>query len=314
MAGLSCARALQDADVQVTVFDKSRRPGGRMSTRRGDGWQCDHGAQYFTARDAGFRAEVERWQRAGVVSLWQPRLHVLSGTDRHQPDTALQRFVGTPRMSAVPAFMASGLKTSMQATIQQLQHGPSGWQLRSAEQGWLEQHFDAVVLALPAPQAVPLLQDLLPQLAQLASTTVMRGCWALMLQFAAPVLLPFDAAFVNAGPLRWLARDNSKPGRPGGESWLLHATAEWSEAHLEHDHAEVSALLLRAFAELGGPDAESWSLHRWRYADTAAARTEGYGWDATVRAGLCGDWLNGGKVEGAWLSGRLLAERIVQDL
>jgi predicted NAD/FAD-dependent oxidoreductase len=25
---------------------------------------------------------------------------------------------------------------------------------------------------------------------------------------------------------------------------------------------------------------------------------------------LCGDWLNGGKVEGAWLSGRGLARRI----
>jgi HlyD family secretion protein len=29
-----------------------------MSTRRGDDWQCDHGAQYFTARDPDFRAEV----------------------------------------------------------------------------------------------------------------------------------------------------------------------------------------------------------------------------------------------------------------
>jgi predicted NAD/FAD-dependent oxidoreductase len=38
-----------------------------MSTRRGDGWQCDHGAQYFTARDPGFRAEVARWQAAGVA-------------------------------------------------------------------------------------------------------------------------------------------------------------------------------------------------------------------------------------------------------
>ena len=25
-----------------------------MSTRRGEGWQCDHGAQYFTVRDARF--------------------------------------------------------------------------------------------------------------------------------------------------------------------------------------------------------------------------------------------------------------------
>ncbi|MGA8880775.1 MAG: FAD-dependent oxidoreductase, partial [Azonexus sp.] len=50
IAGLSCATALQQAGLKVSLFDKGRGPGGRMSTRRGDDWQCDHGAQYFTAR------------------------------------------------------------------------------------------------------------------------------------------------------------------------------------------------------------------------------------------------------------------------
>ena len=48
IAGLSCATALQQAGLDVSLFDKSRGPSGRMNTRRGDGWQCDHGAQYFT--------------------------------------------------------------------------------------------------------------------------------------------------------------------------------------------------------------------------------------------------------------------------
>ena len=61
MAGLSCARVLHEAGRQVTVVDKSRGLGGRMSTRRGDDWQADHGAQYFTARDADFINEVARW-------------------------------------------------------------------------------------------------------------------------------------------------------------------------------------------------------------------------------------------------------------
>jgi len=29
---------------------------------------------------------------------------------------------------------------------------------------------------------------------------------------------------------------------------------------------------------------------------------------------MCADWLNQGKVEGAWLSGRRLAENIIQSL
>jgi len=34
-------------------------------------------------------------------------------------------------------------------------------------------------------------------------------------------------------------------------------------------------------------------------------------WEAQAGLGLCGDWLNGGKVEGAWLSGQSLAEQIL---
>ena len=68
IAGLSCARALAASGVHVTVFDKSRGSGGRMSTRRGEGWACDHGAQYFTARDPLFQAELARWQAAGVAA------------------------------------------------------------------------------------------------------------------------------------------------------------------------------------------------------------------------------------------------------
>ena len=187
---------------------------------------------------------------------------------------------------------------------------PAGWQLTSAEQGPLAARYDAVVLAVPAPQALPLLQ-VAPTLARLAAGATMRGSWALMLRYAAPLALPFDAAFVNAGPLRWIARDNSKPGRGAQETWLLQASAEWSEAHIEDSPEMVAAALLAAFAELGAPPPASWVAHRWRYADSAPPLALGCAWDAALGLGVCGDWLSEGKVEGAWLSGHALATRIL---
>jgi predicted NAD/FAD-dependent oxidoreductase len=138
-------------------------------------------------------------------------------------------------MTAPASYLASTLSVQASTSIQQLRRQTHGWQVFSAEHGWLETCFAAVLLAVPAPQAAPLLQQPAPELAALAGSAVMRGCWALMLRFAAPVDLPFDAAFVNQGPLRWIARNSSKPGRSGEETWLLHACAEWSEAHLEED-------------------------------------------------------------------------------
>lgn len=317
IAGLSCATALQQAGLKVSLFDKSLGPAGRMSTRQGDGWQCDHGAQYFTARDPDFRAEVARWEEAGVAGLWKPRLKVFAGPSSQVRDSTLERFVGVPGMTAPAGWLADTLALSPQTTIKQLQRHKEGWQLFALEHGGLPERFTAIVLAVPAPQAATLLQQASPalvQLAALAGSVVMRGSWALMLRFAKPLELPFDAAFVNQGPLRWIARDSSKPGRSGTETWLLHASAEWSEAHLAEDADNVAAILLHAFEQLGGASPQAWTAHRWLYADSEPALDIAYAWQAEYSLGLCGDWLNGGKVEGAWLSGRALAQQLVHSL
>jgi renalase len=314
IAGLSCAAALHDSGLAVRVFEKSHGAAGRMSTRRGDGWQCDHGAQYFTARHPDFRAAVGRWLQAGVVAPWTPRLRVLGGAAGHSTDPTVERFVGLPGMAAPGRRMAETLNLTTQTTVVQLRRQADGWQLCCAEQGWLDQRFDAVVLAVPAPQAVPLLAPASPQLAALAASAAMRGCWALMLRFAARVELPFDAAFVNDGPLRWIARDSSKPARSGPDTWCLHASAPWSEAHIERDKDTVTARLVAAFRALGGPAPNALTAHRWRYADTEPALDAGCAWHDGDALGLCGDWLNGGKVEGAWRSGKLLAERVAHTL
>ena len=315
IAGLCCARVLADSGVRVSVLDKSRGPSGRMSTRRGEGWACDHGAQYFTARDPLFQAEVARWQAAGVAQAWQPRLVVFDAEGRRSGDGAAPaRHVGTPRMTAPARLLAEGLDLRLQTTVTALQRYDHGWEIATAERGLLAEAFDGVLLAVPAPQALPLLQPLAPALAALAGTARMQGCWALMLRFEAPLALDFDAAFVNCGPLRWIARDTSKPGRSGPETWTLHASAEWSAAHLEDGADAVAAALIAAFRALGGAMPLAWSAHRWRYAITDAATAGGCAWDAAAGLGLCGDWLNGGRVEGAWLSGHALAQRVLADV
>ena len=340
IAGLSCATALAQAGLDIALFEKSRGPGGRMSTRRaaagppGPGgepsceatWQCDHGARYFTARDPAFGAEVARWQQAGVAAPWTPRFQVLGGgstdgevrndfgDDLSDNLSDSPRWVGTPRMTAPAQWLAAPLALRLQTTVSALHPQPGGWALSSAEHGRIDARFDALVLALPAPQAAALLQTAataVADLAALAAAVPMRACWVLMLRYPAPLALPFDAAVVGGGPLRWIARDNSKPGRSGGETWLLQASPDWSALHLEDSPDAVAAALLAAFNAQGGPAPQAWTAHRWRFADAAPAARPGAIWQGDRGIGLCGDWLHGGGVEGAWLSGRQLAQALL---
>lgn len=311
MAGLSAGQSLRAAGHRVQVFDKSRSSGGRLCTRRGEGWQADHGAQYFTVRDPLFDAEVQRWIVAGAAALWAPRLQTLGGAGGHRLDPSVRRYIGTPRMGAPVRLVGDGLPLQTQATITALHRDGTHWQLASAEQGPLPARFDTVLLALPAAQAAALLATTGSPLAALARGITMRGCWSLMLRFALRVDVDFDAAFVNEGPLGWIARDSSKPGRGGRETWVAQATPQWSEQHIEATPDQVLAELLPAFATWTGAQPLESTAHRWRYADCDQPAKVGSVWSATEQLGLCGDWLNGGRVEGAWLSGRHLAAQLL---
>ena len=154
IAGLACAQALVAAGALVQVFEKSRGVSGRMSTRRGEGWQCDHGAQYFTAREPAFRAEVQRWIDAGAAALWTPEMRVYDGAEAGRftsHSSRVDRFVGTPGMTAPGRLLAASLCVHCNATVDSLQRTHDRWFLHTAEGGRHETSFDIVLLAMLIP-------------------------------------------------------------------------------------------------------------------------------------------------------------------
>jgi renalase len=332
VAGLSCATVLHQAGMDVTVFEKSRGVSGRLSTRvvaeseTTPAWQCDHGAQYFTACDPCFAAEVERWVKAGVAQLWQPRLQTfeikkLEGETFLPKTNDTKRFVGYPRNNTPAKWLAQSLQVQAETTIIGLQKKQQQWLLSTKEHGELPQLFDDVLLAIPAPQAAVLLNEAAPALADLSASVKMQPCFALMVQMHQPLSVAFDGLFVHHNLLSWIARDSAKPGRASTanitqETWVLHANSQWSEAHVDDDKSIVSEHMLAAFLTLVNADAaavQSHTIHRWLYADCPQYLSCGYQLDAAQRIGLCGDWLNGGKVQGAWLSGYHLAQQLLRN-
>ena len=299
MAGLSCGQRLSRLGHEVRLFDKGRGPGGRMATRRmedgGTTLHFDHGAQYFTARDPRFVEQVAHWEASGVAARW-----AAAGDDA---------WVGTPAMNAPLKAMAGELGVQFGTRIEQLVRDGEGWQIDG--EGAPDARFDAVLVAVPAEQAGPLLQPHAPAMARLADQTASDPCWTLMAGFEAPLALVQDT-LRQRGPIGWAARNNAKPGRASEECWVVQASPEWSRAHLEDNAETVAAALLAALAEANGgplPRQLGATAHRWRFARSGTAGEEAL-WDAEQRIGVCGDWLIGPRVEAAYMSGLLLAEAV----
>jgi predicted NAD/FAD-dependent oxidoreductase len=298
LAGLTCATRLVAAGHAVHLFDKGRGPGGRMSTRRvatplGEA-SFDHGAQYFTVRDAGFRAQVDAWVTASVAAPW--------------PAAGPDAWVGVPAMNAPVKQMAAALDVRWAAQVDAVAHGADGWSVSGA--GLEAGPFEAVVVAIPAEQAGPLLLPHRPDWSALARATPAEPCWTVMAAFAGRVDAP--DTLNEAGAIGWAARNSAKPGRSGPEAWVIQAGPAWSREHLEQTPDQVCPALLEAFARRVGsmPEMLHGSAHRWRYAKSGKAGA-GSLWNLELRLGVCGDWLLGPRVECAWLSGNGLAEAIL---
>ena len=319
LSGLVAARNLHQAGNQVTVFEKARGPGGRMSTRRQEDYAFDHGAQYFTCRDERFRTQVEDWLARGVVAEWKAPVQALNPAGASTPTKEkTTRYVGTPRMSSIGRDLAqeTELITTQRITSIGIQDDRAGTWVLESETGEVYPDFETVVLSTPAPQAVPLLScD--PEFQKTAESVSMLPCHATLVTFSKQLDPGFGGAFVENSPLSWVARNSTKTGRPEAESWVLHSHAEWSLAHMDASPEDVSRKMLQALSEVIDsplPEVLFSTSHRWLLARSEEPLDAGYLWKESTGLGVCGDWLHGDRVEGAFLSGLELATAIKKSM
>lgn len=309
-SGLTAAARLASAGRSVAVVEKSRGPGGRSASRREEVFTFDHGAQYLTARSEAFSRQVEAWAGAGLLAAWRPRLEVFGERPRNAGRAPAQRWVGDGGMNAVLRRLASGLDCRWRWRVESIEFDGQAWRIRSADDQTLEGR--AILLTAPPAQACELLGTGHALYGQLDSVE-MLPCWAVMVGFDVAPAVAFDAAFVNYGPLSWVARNDSKPGNGKPSAWVGHASGAWSRENLEAAPEEVAQELFAAMGDLDPglkQNARVCVAHRWRYAMARKPLEGPILADDARKLVLAGDWCAGERIEGAWISGVAAAQRL----
>jgi predicted NAD/FAD-dependent oxidoreductase len=303
---------MRDAGFAVHLYDDGCTPGGRIATQGGAAEQFDDGAQYFTARDPRFKSAIASWLRAGVVAEWRARIVRVTHDRVAESKERVIRYVGYPAMASLPAHLAQGFQIGYEKRAVKLERVDGGLTLR-LEDGSQTLPYSKVVAAVPAPRAAALF-DPASELGSRIAAIDMEPCWAIMLQFEKGLDARFDGAIIEDGPIAWIARDSSKPGRRSGERWVVHASGGWSAEHFEAKSDEVIAGLMQPFCELVERRVSPVAAATKRWLHSRAPDTEGpaYLYDAAAGLGACGDWLVGGRVEGAFLSGLAMGSALLQ--
>ncbi len=297
MTGISCARQLHASGLDVVVLDKGRGIGGRMATRRADingQTICfDHGAQYVTARDAGFQQALNEISDSAV--LW---------ADAGKPGA----YAGVPGMSSIPKALAEGLTIHQSERVEKLELHGDYWLASTEANSWQAKR---VVMTVPFPQVAPIIGEDHPLSAKL-TWLEFAPCMTLMAGFKPQVKLDKATRLNAASDLSWIAYNSGKPGREDVvDAWLAQASVDWSAARVNQDKAkteqEMQVLLCEALS-LDPADMLHSAFHSWLYARIVNPLGVPYLADETQSLYLGGDWCLGARVESAWQSGTAIAQ------
>jgi predicted NAD/FAD-dependent oxidoreductase len=352
VAGLAAARALRQRqpDLAITIYEQSHELGGRVATRRRDGYIFDHGAQNLRAPTPELTrlltAELPSEQLRDIgLPVWTfDGAGVLAEGDPAQ--NADPKWIYRDGLDRLGELLGAGLEIRREVHIRSFRRKTkderrkdsvgddlSSFVLRPSSvsyelfdiQGQKVAEANMILLTPPAPQTAEILaaseldavhKDAL--LAELAHASY-RRCISLAVACPRPIERPFYA-LVNtdrAHAIAWLALEHAKaPERcPPGHSLLIAQMAsQWS---LDHWHAPVEQLerlVVPQVAALLGEDlgAPLWAdVQHWPYALPDRGADFAILNGASGELFFAGDYTTGlGRVHLAIESGWRVAEQI----
>ncbi|MGF1647599.1 MAG: NAD(P)/FAD-dependent oxidoreductase [Kineosporiaceae bacterium] len=334
ISGIACARALQRSGVEVEVLDRGHRLGGRMALRETDGHVVDIGASYFTVSDPGFAAVADDWRDRGLARGWTDTFHLSDGRSLTGTTTGPVRWAAPAGLRALVEDLARDLPVRHPVEVDGVERLPSGgWRVLVA--GERAGVADAVVLAMPDPQAARLVPDELTGFWFRSTdgtdgshgTDGATGAWpweavvSVSARWERRWWSDVDGVFVNApggGVVEWVADDGRRRG-DGVPVLVAHSTGESARRWLADPDAARRPVLAAAASALGVaaqvPEPTWCHVQRWGLARPVRSRPAPPFALHPDGLGLCGDaWGDRSRVESAWCSGARLGAALAGAL
>lgn len=279
LSGLILAHTLKE-HAHITLFEKARGVGGRMTTRYTDEFEYDHGVPFFEVHSKPFLEFLAPYIESGIIKPWN-----------HTP-----YFVACPRMNALAKALSQGLNIQLQHKIENIHE--------------LQENFDWIISTAPYPQS----KVLLPHMPDFPIE--MQPCYALMLGFKSPLPFRDDIYILENTLIERVIINSNKPNRETDFSIVVQSTAQWSEKHLEMADEWVIDQLLNALRQCFPFQIipQHISIHRWRFAQSKP-HDKSYLWiDEQNKQAACGDWSMQGQVEGAFQAATALGAKILERI
>lgn len=322
LAGLVCAKRLQEEGLDVLVLDKSRGVGGRVATRRLADTRVDHGLPYLENAGDLISQLMKELIEKEILHFWTDKSYELTEDGELEIVDTKKRYIASHGMSECAKYLASNLNIQRESRVTLIKPSPDSiWEITCEPDSRII-HANILVLAIPAPQASMLLQPLettFPSdFSQQLNNVSFNPCITVIANYNSRSFQDFlwQPIECNHGSLAQVILDSSKRETKDPSVFILHSTPKFAQKHLEAvDLSIVGEQLLSVASQLLFPwfnQPEWYQVHRWRYATPLTPLSAPYlATETPLPLICCGDWCGGNGVESALESGQATANKVL---
>ena len=304
IAGIAASLKLKSYGLSSTIVDKADFIGGRISTRinkKGNNDFCFfHGAQFFTSRSQSFKKIIENGISNNYIKKYE--------------NFFPERYRGFPTMRDFLIGLSSDLIIKQRHKVIELFKNNNKIDVLYNTSSELKT-YDAVISTLPSPQNIDLVKSF-PSLIKTLSEASYHSCIALMLAYnKVPKEIPSFFDFSNNDNiLNWMASSNDN------RYWTIHANSLYSNKNLNRNKSSIQNEMLIEVNKVLSPNNNSDyfqiiynELHIWKYAKVKSI-SKGIQIDPINPIAIAGDFMEGPRVESAFISGEKAADLIFDRL
>ena len=297
-------------EKNVLIFDKSRGPGGRSSTRRVEHVGVfDHGLQFICPKKKEFKLFLKQ-HLTSFVKEWDGEFILFEENKKIEK----KKYIGkSGNNDFVKKLISSNVH--YQKELLSIEKKDKKWLLEFKDNS--KQECEKLILTIPLEQCKKIILPLNLDLEVIGS---MEPNLTAMIAFDKSLGISangyrFEKNFI----LGWAANESSKirsENNTNLELWTLQSSLFFAQKKFQDyrsNKEEVINLMVGEFLNLfniKNTKIVHKDIHGWLYAFKKENFSHKFYWNEEINLGICGDWMCGSKAEDAWSSASALSDQI----
>ena len=302
------SRIINDKDV--IIFEKSRGPGGRSSTRRVENIGVfDHGLQFISPKEKKFELFLHNYL-SSFIKQWDGDYICFEESIKIEE----KKYIGKSGNNDFVKNLINA-KVYYQKELISIKKLKNFWLLDFKD--GTKNECEKLVLTIPLEQCKKITET---EQLDLKFEGVMEPNLTTMVAFGKNLKISGSGfKFNNNSILGWVANESSKlreVNNPNLELWTLQSSLIFAQKNIQEyrlKKEQIMDLMINEFMNIfniKNINIVHKDIHGWLYAYKLEKFENDFFWDQEINLGICGDWMCGSTAESAWRSATGLADQI----